>query len=1688
MMKKILLAFLILTTVNVQAQLNNSWIDYSKTYYKFSLAKDELCRIPQAVLASVGLGATNADHFQLWRNGEQVRLFTSVTNTPLGAADYIEFFGKKNDGKPDNQLYRMPDFQLNDEYSLETDTASFFLTVNPAGGNLRFQSAANTAPSAVTPDAFFMRSVDVYFKSNLNRGYANRVGEYVYSSSYDEGEGFTSNDIVPANTLQHRFLGLNVYPLGPANSLSVSVNASGNAENTRNLRINLNGAAGVQIYNAGMPFFTYRKAIVANLPLTNFSGTSELTVAVSNTSSVSTDRMVVASIGLTYPATFNFNNQKQFYFELGPSVNGNYLNISNFNTASVPPVLYDYTTGRRYLGEIASTSGRVKFVLPASAEPVRKFMLISSEASNTNVLSGLAIRNFVNFSDPANQGDYLIITNKVLFNDGNNHNYVEDYRAYRSSSAGGSFTTKTYTIDELTDQFAFGIKGHPFSIKDFIRFADRNFTTQPKYALIIGRAVDYIDHHRYAANTSVMGKLNLVPTFGWPASDILLSSEPGTIVPLVPIGRLGVINGAEINNYLQKVIQYEAAQKSLSPNIADKAWMKKMMHVAGGKDVSENEAFRGYMNGYKRIAEDTLFGASVETFSKTATGAVQQANTQRIEELFEGGLGLIGYFGHSSANTFEFNLSSPEIYNNTGKYPFFNVSGCAAGNFFNFDPQRVDGKMSLSEKYVLANQKGSIGFLADSHFGIPPFLNFYNTNFYTLFGKTMYGNTVGNQIKQIIQNLGGMNSSLDYYTRIHLEEISLHGDPFIKMNYFTKPDYVIEEPLVKISPSIISVADVSFKVQVNMMNIGLATGDSIWVSVKRKLPNDSIKTLYDRLIPAIRFEDSLELTVPINPTTDKGLNQMIVSLDYKNQVVELFETNNTVTKDFYVFEDELRPAYPTNYAIVNQQNITFVASSANALGTQRQYLMELDTTQLFNSSFKKVFNAAGTGGTVQFTPGNVTFSDSTVYYWRVAIVPLNNADIIWNGFSFVYLPTSTSGVNQSHYYQHLQSTYDENISLSADRKLKFNAENTFLNVSTGSFPPNNFDVVQISLGVYAISNWCNNFNTLQFVVLDGITGAPKLNAVVSPTQGSYGSNFPTPRPNQFEFPFATSTQRKRIMDFIDSMPSSATIVMYSLLRNGTVNRYINTWKADDALFGVGNTLYHKLFNLGFTKLDSFTHNIPLLFKFNKDNSYPTYQAVGSGPADSVELLTASIPITLTRRQGMISSPVFGPAKSWKDFHWRGYSLETNTKDSVQFNVIGITQAGAETTLYSIDSTTKDLDISGISASQYPFVKLQMENFDPEKGSPYQLRYWRLNYLPVPEGAISPNILFTMRDTVQQGEMLNFAVAFKNISPTPFDSLLKVRITIKDRQNVDHIVNLPPRKALAANDTLIVSYSFNTNIYPGRNTLSVDVNPDNDQNEQYHYNNVLFKDFFVIEDKYNPLLDVTFDGVHILNKDIVASKPSILIKLKDESRFLELKDTALLKVQVRFPDQTLHDYHFGDTMIFIPANLSAGENTASIDFKPFFAEDGEYELIVSGKDVNGNKAGALDYHVSFSVINKPMISNLLNYPNPFTSSTAFVFTVTGSEIPQNIRIQILTITGKVVREITKDELGPIHIGRNITDFKWDGTDMYGQKLANGVYIYRVLTNLNGKSLDKYRAEGDNTDKFFNKGYGKMYLMR
>jgi hypothetical protein len=342
-------------------------------------------------------------------------------------------------------------------------------------------------------------------------------------------------------------------------------------------------------------------------------------------------------------------------------------------------------------------------------------------------------------------------------------------------------------------------------------------------------------------------------------------------------------------------------------------------------------------------------------------------------------------------------------------------------------------------------------------------------------------------------------------------------------------------------------------------------------------------------------------------------------------------------------------------------------------------------------------------------------------------------------------------------------------------------------------------------------------------------------------------------------------------------------------------------------------------------------------------------------------------------------------------HWRGTSLEPNSQDKPSVQIIGIDYTGNETILYNVDKSQQDVDISSVDAAKYPFIQLKMRNLDRENVTPYQLSYWRLNYVSPPEGAMTPNLFFTSKDSLEQGEILNFGVAFKNISIPSFDSL-KVKLSVIDENNVTHLLPVLRQKPLISGDTILFKFPINTKTFKGDNTIYVDFNPDNDQPEQYHYNNFLYKKFYVKPDNFNPLLDVTFDGVHILNSDIVSARPHILIKLKDESKFMALSDTALFRVQIRYPDGSLRAYHFdNDTMRFSAPNLSQGDNTATIDFSPQLSgNDDEYELIVSGKDVVGNKAGELDYHVKFRVISKPMISNLLNYPNPFYRHRQYIF--------------------------------------------------------------------------------------------------
>lgn len=1673
---------------------NNEWIRFEQTYYKIKVGKAGLYRISKSVLDAAGIGNAPVRNFELWRNGQRVPFYTSVQSGNLPADGYIEFWGDLNDGKADKPMYRDPAYQHTDKQSLITDTAIYFLSVNNNESGFRATEVANNVAGNSLPiEPYFMyQYTRLFMRGNRlpNSGLAAVVGTYVYSSSYDKGEFFSSDDVSPNTSLKFTANQLFVHASGPAST--VSFGAAGNALNKRSVKTIINGNV---INEAEMDFFNDMVATVS-LP-TSVIGSGTANVEFANTSTVSTDRYVVSFFEITYPRQFNFGNAANFKFTLPARSSGYFLRITNFAHGNVKPILYDLTNGERYVGELSS--GAVEFALPGTAND-RILVLMSQAAANLNNVTQLTPRVFTYYKDQANQGDYLMISNPWLYTGTSGNNPVLDYKNYRESAAGGSFKVTLADINELVDQFAFGIKKHPLSVRNFIRYARTYFPQSPRYVLLIGRGMNYAEYQRGVRSPGsypLVEQLNLVPTFGNPASDNLLSAEDLSVpVATTPIGRLSVVNGKEIEDYLEKVKEYELAQKNSPNTLEGRSWMKNVVHVTGSSDKFLGTVLCNYMNVYKQIIEDTLFGGKVTTFCKESTNPVEQLSAARLTQLFEEGITFLTYFGHSSATTLEFNIDNPQAYNNQGKYPVFFVNGCNAGNFYTYFANRLVTNETLSEKFVLAKQRGTIGFVASTHYGIVNYLNLFLTNLYNVIGRQDFGRSLGETQRDAMHQMYLAAGPLDFYARIHAEQITLNGDPAVYINAQTKPDYIIEDQSVQINPAFISLAENSFKLKIKVTNTGKSVNDSLTVEVKQQYPDGSTGVIYNNKVRAIRYADSLTLEVPIQATRDKGQNKITVTVDPDNLIDELAEDNNSITKEFFIFEDEARPAYPYNYAIIDDPRQKLYASTANPLSILKKYVLEVDTTEAFNSSLKVIRNTSSIGGVLEFDT-DLTYKDSTVYYWRVAPVPESGKEFQWSNFSFTYIP-KTNGYNQSHFFQHLKSQNERLYFDTASRTLKYGERDNNIFIKNCIYQPvvcpeeNDFTVTINN--VTNIASACIG-RSIMFHILDSVTMKPWRNVDANGNNlnlwGSANANCWPNRYYNFEFSYMTAASRKKIMDFMDSIPQGC-IVLARSFDSDPVQGVVSKWMSDTALYGSNNSLYHKLLGAGFVEVDSINQPRPWIFVYKKGAGSSFIPKYEFGKSYSSRI-TVSVDVKTPDTLGYTTSPVFGPAKSWKVVQWDGYSLEDPSTDNPTVDVIGINKNNAEVVLTELDRDMKQFDISSVDPKEYPYLKLRMRNVDSVNLTPYQLKYWRVLYDElVPEGAIAPNLYFLTKDTLQLGEPLKFGVAFKNISKAAFDSVL-VKISVLDKDNVTHQVALKKYKPIAIGDTLKMYFEVDTKNFPGINTLNVFFNPDDDQPEHYTFNNFLFRNFYVRGDTRNPLLDVTFDGVHILNRDIVSARPHIQIKLKDESEYLLLDDTAVSSVEVRYPDGVIRTYHFdGDTLRFIPATNS-DNNTATIDFTPAFTqqinpEGDEYELIVKGKDKSGNSAGKMEYRIAFRVITKPMISNLLNYPNPFSTSTAFVFTLTGSELPQNLRIQILTVTGKIVREITMNELGPIHIGRNITEFKWDGTDQYGQKLANGVYLYRVITSMNGKRMDKYKAQDDNTDKYFNNGYGKMYLMR
>jgi hypothetical protein len=222
---------------------------------------------------------------------------------------------------------------------------------------------------------------------------------------------------------------------------------------------------------------------------------------------------------------------------------------------------------------------------------------------------------------------------------------------------------------------------------------------------------------------------------------------------------------------------------------------------------------------------------------------------------------------------------------------------------------------------------------------------------------------------------------------------------------------------------------------------------------------------------------------------------------------------------------------------------------------------------------------------------------------------------------------------------------------------------------------------------------------------------------------------------------------------------------------------------------------------------------------------------------------------------------------------------------------------------------------------------------------------------------------------------------------------------------------------------------------------------NKDNVVGYTNNIIVggTDSSAVNDGKGPEISITFDDAKNTSSYLVSPTFTMDVNLKDGSGLnttgtgIGHKITGILNENEASPID-LSGYFVGD--------LNAGGKSGTIKYKFNGLESGDYKVQVRAWDIFNNSSESEEH---FTVVggSDMAIRDVLNYPNPFSSSTTFTFQRNTSD-PVDVKIKVYTVAGRMIKEIE---------GMSITDkfvrIDWDGRDNDGNLLSNGVYLYKVI---------------------------------
>jgi hypothetical protein len=1690
-MKKFLLAgFFICSLCLLNAQTyGNEWIKSDQKYYRIRIGKPGIYRIDFGTLINasidmnVDMPTINPKKWQIFHQGKEIPIYVAGENDNVfNVGDFIEFYAQLNDGSLDRELYSSPSAQANDRVSMITDSSNYYLTFLPSSSPQTARHMKNynyTNYSSYPEMPYFMQESTISFVTDYNYGAGTDIGgSEATDPAYLNAEGFcgtpfgSGTSYANFNTIiESRFLS----SFGPAPVLSFATVGNNDRVGTPNdhwLKVNISNDNNTFSEIADIKFDGFainsrslninRSNIGANNTYVRFDAQF--------ISGIPYQSHSVSYVSLRYPKNFDLDGNTSAKFEIpGLSTDPRHIEWQNYNANKFTPLIYDMTNDYRVRGEKYSGT-KVRFFLPPTTDAASNCYI-----HDTTEITYLGDKDVTAAMSPqTNSSDLDLIKfdpykmlnlNKLILL--TNEKFVGDYTSQYLNLRNPRYTCDLVTVQQLYNHFSYGIP-HPIAIKRYLKFMKDKGDTTLKFLFMVGRG--YQTNLLRGSNVINSNKLNLnmVPSIGVPTSDNMFGTGiiDSSLSPAVAIGRLTIDKPVELGMYVDKLIDFEFS--------SDEFWKKSVLHLAGGDNGAQAAYIKSRLDDAGAWVENPPFGGKTTTFTKSSIGITDPYLKQKAIDKINEGMQLVTFLGHGSAAVTDVDIGDTIEYNNKFKYPIFYFNGCSIGNPCLGPP---DKNIKLSgENFIKAHNKGAIAFIAQTALSELNRVDAQIQNFY----KTAFSNnyTGSYTIGEVVQHTLKVLTFGDKMDSIQARILLLQGDPSIQFFQPQVPDYHITDKSLFLYPNSLTAVSDSFAVAIPIENRGKFVDDSITVKIERSYPNNFIQATYYFKVGSVGYKDTLYLYIKSKDAASAGVNKFTVTINNDHTGGETNYSNNTAGFSPYIPGNGINLVYPKRFDIVSKLNndtVELIAQALNLFEKNYKFTFEIDTSYLFDSPWKKTNDdSLIVGQTSRWKVRLEGSRDSIVYYWRAKISTGSIQGGVYVDRSFIHIFNHQPGWSQSHFPQFYPSSKLFQVTLDKNkRQFGFTGigESVYVNTSLDKRP--NFGVKKNGQGSSSLTPASKpgivavlfDKNNLQQFKLPGVFN----------TSIYYLSNYYEDGTKAYNFNPASTAVDGGAADFIswvDSIPDSTYVAMCN-------SDAYNPTQFTPAVLAAFNKLGASLINSVKTNRSSYAmigkKGAPIGSALEDTGYY--YSSVNDQSYIEIEREMIG-----KKGNGTLSTELIGPTTKWGRLYFYTKSIDQSLGDNFYINVHGVTNSGKDSLIAEFVSSD-DFDLSNIDAKRFPNIYLEGVFEDLTNYTPSQIKHWRVTLAEVPEGTLNSNMsTLIWRDSLKQGEDFNYDIGFQNISKLTFQKDLKYEVLIYNVDTKDTVYNQVSKYAdsLTPDKSFLIKATVNTKRMKGRYAYLIKVNFDNFNKPLYPelsmINNSSIRYFYVEEDLINPLLDVTFNGKHITNGEIISANPNILISSKDENKLNWQTDTNGIRMWWKTPTSTQFeriDFKTFDVKYY-PA--TSAFNQAKAEFNPKNLSDGIYTLKVQSNDANSTNAGNTEYMVNFTVISKASATNFYPYPNPFTSAMRFVFTLTGTEIPDYINIKIMTIQGKVVKELNKEDLGNINIGNNVTDIVWDGTDQFGDRLSNGVYLYTVTIKLNGEEIKQ--LEDDNTSNLLN----------